>query len=695
MSPDEAVAGDTSGSNGSTRSIVDVAIVGAAGLALLIAHIARYPVDSLIPLRVDLLSLPDGGKLLEAGRALLTVAAINLAAWTLGGLVSRSVPLPRTIADLSALFRVGVGFGVLALAVLVLAALHLLVPVAFYGLVLIPSLLAAISGWKRSRERGAALGSRVEAWRARWLWAAYGALLVAPLLGALDHAVGWDAQTYHLAFPEQYLLHNGIVMTPFSHLSGYIMSTQLLYLLGLALGGQSAAVLLHFQFGLLCLIAVSILARRSSPRAGALAPLFLLACPLFQQELGWAYSDLPLAFYGLLAAAALIGWMSDEDDTGALLHAGIAIGLAASTRYLGLSFLAFFCLLVWLPPRHRHVAANLRACMWLVGIASAVLAPWLIRNLVLTGNPVTPLLQSVFHASGEEFISPVVMRQSTEFLQRVGMGRDLGALFSLPWNLVMRSQPGVYTNSFGFQITPLYVIALLAAGVVGRRLESPLLRPLLILIGLGTLFWFYSFQEARFLLPVFVLIALVGALALDALIERGPRWSIALLAIPIGAAVYTQAQQLAGLPLLYADALGRVDASTWAQREAPAAAAYLRGRLDEDDRLMLLFEERGYLFRGFDYLPYHIGVGGPTLQYIHRFESAQSLRCGLESLGVTHLLYHKSVAGGTRFVRGYGPADYAGDLARVSEMTSRYGTLLFEKDSVEVYRLKPAACPGG
>jgi hypothetical protein len=454
------------------RSIALVALVGVLGFALLLLHIERYPAVGLSTVDPAQFSFPQVSKLLAMLRSLSWLGFINLSALCLGALFERRLPLSAALSRFRLLYRLGIGFLLLGLGVLLLAALHLLHVGGFATLLLAPPALWVLFSWGRLRA-GRGRGRVGRPGRAvLWSSAAYGLLLGNAFIHAFGPDFGWDALTYHLAFPERYLFGNGISMTPFSHLSGYIAGTEMLYALALFLDGPSLAVLIHFEFGVLTLAALWQLGAASSRRAAILAPLFLIADPLFQLELGWAYSDLSLGFYLTLAAIAFCTFIQKRDapntndrpdETGwDLVYAGIACGMCCATRYLGASVAVALCVVAWLPPRHTRVRENLQACLALAGLSALVMLPWMVRNAVFTGNPITPLLQSLFYAPGDEYIPAIVMQQSTEFLRHIGMGRDFWSLLALPWNLTMNTEPGVYENSFGYEVSALHFVGLVA-----------------------------------------------------------------------------------------------------------------------------------------------------------------------------------------------------------------------------------------
>jgi hypothetical protein len=291
------------------------------------------------------------------------------------------------------------------------------------------------------------------------------------------------------------------------------------------------------------------------------------------------------------------------------------------------------------------------------------------------------------------------MQQSTEFLRHIGMGRDLWSLLALPWNLTMNIEPGVYENNFGYEVSALHfvgLVAVLGLAASGKRLRSiPLLVPLLEGVGVFVLIWFLAFQEVRFLLPIFPLVAYAGAVAIDGLIVASPGWGRGLLALPLIAVVHSQFSMLPSLAANFEFALGQTPHERGDDRDVEAAAAFVRDELAPGDKLLLWMEQRAYLFRGVDYVPYHIGSGAPTLALVHRFEDHRALGCELRAMGITHLLINrlteKLVQPGLLSPEYY-IDDFIADRGRINRLVKTTARLVYSNGEFEVHELEERAC---
>jgi hypothetical protein len=612
------------------------------------------------------------------------VVALNVTSWSLGGFACRWLGgLPGGLASLA---RLGVGLIVLSYGVLALAACHLLRAPFLAALVVVPGLVLLLALLRSPPRSIRALTPG----RAGWAAAFGGALLLLdPFLQVFGLDYGWDALTYHLALPERYLFYNGIHVTPLSTYTTFPLNVEMLYLAALGIAGPTAAKLIHLEFGVLTLLAVAVLGRRISPRAAWLVPLILLSDPLFVWETTIAYNDLALCFYFVLALAFAQEWI-ENGARSRLVLAGVFAGGCFAIRYPGGAVAMALALVAAAAARGRQ---RLAAPLVLGGTAFLVGTPWLVRNAAFTGNPVSPTLQSLFHAPGREYYDPLAVRQLLSFTHGLGMGHGWADLALLPWNLVMRSQPGVYTNSFGFQVSGLYLVSLALCVIAGHWPAR--VRRWMAVAGLLAVVWFYTAQEARYLLPALCTVALAGAFALDRLARPGLR-SAPWVAVVLSAVVSCHWQYWNRLGHDWAVAFGRLDRTNPARYDpAELLASHLRALLRQSGaphRILLLFESRAWFFRGLEYLPYQ-GHETPVvmLHVVHRARDERDLLARLQAMGVTHVVANPSALAVFHplTAEGYTAEDVQRDLQLAVRLLDRCTRPLFAVDTVAAYEMPP------
>jgi hypothetical protein len=381
------------------------------------------------------------------------------AAWAIGALLWRRQPGE---------IQLGIGAVVLSFAVFFLLTCGLGYRWAFLVIGAIP---LGLAGWKLRGLSQPAKGGRLP----------YLTLILVPygvwyLVNALAPETQADGITYHLGLPLEYLRVGGFPqrVTFFRMIP---QGMEMLYTMGFSFGRHSAAKLIEFAFFAATLPLIFRLGRRlaMSDLACAAAAVFYFCAPVAGLTGSSSYNDAAGVFF-LLAAIYLL--LENQ-----LFGAGLLAGFCYAIKLPGILVpLAMACF----RPRRAHVI--------LLG-AALVIAPWMLRGLILTGNPFAPLANAFFpnpyfHVATEK-----------------DLARDLASLnhfksWQLPWEL-----------AFGDHLTGTYgpILFALPIGLVAlRRREGRILWMAALLLALP---WFTN-TGARFLMQSFALAAFALAMSL-------------------------------------------------------------------------------------------------------------------------------------------------------------------------------------
>jgi 4-amino-4-deoxy-L-arabinose transferase-like glycosyltransferase len=325
----------------------------------------------------------------------LAFIALGSGRWLL-----RRLPLPELNELEDLLLGLGSGFGALGLLVFLLGLVGLLFTWLFYGLAV---LLTITTGRLTLQFLRQLPRPKPGHFILLFLALSLGLALTLALLPPTD----WDGLFYHLTGPKLYLEAGRLLPgIDIPHLS-FPALFEMLFLLAMGLAGDVPAVLLHFIFhlmtaGMVYLIARDLLGVKNS----WLAVLFFYAMPMVLTLAGWAYNDLGLAFYETAALYCLLKWakawlMTEESHVdhpqkaglfnGWLLLSGLFSGLAMGLKYTSfVAPLALVLLLLWWG--RKRPAEVVRPLLIFGGLAILVAAPWFVKNLAFTGNPVYPFL---------------------------------------------------------------------------------------------------------------------------------------------------------------------------------------------------------------------------------------------------------------------------------------------------------------
>lgn len=211
------------------------------------------------------------------------------------------------------------------------------------------------------------------------------------------------------------------------------------------------------------------------------------------------YVELFMTLLVLLAFGHYLSFLRDRSCASRWYCALLLLGLAAATKYLGalyLVLLAAYEFFVFREQRRHYWGA--------VALAVAVAAPWYVKNWIVLGNPVFPMLSGVFSSP---YLSPERALQFERLLSNYHDGRGIVDYVLLPFKLLAGYDPAPRVGRLGFGGKLSLFFALSLAGIAWRPRARRLAAGVFVLYGL---FWAVSSQQVRFLLPAATLASLGG-----------------------------------------------------------------------------------------------------------------------------------------------------------------------------------------
>jgi hypothetical protein len=221
--------------------------------------------------------------------------------------------------------------------------------------------------------------------------------VVLAILAACLPTTDFDALAYHLLGPKEYWLAGRITFLPHNVYTTMPFLTEMFHLLGMAIVddwffGVLVGQVVLAGFGLMTGLAAGALAGRLfGARAGWLAALVFLTTPWIYRLSIIPYVEGALLFF---AAAGLLAALRSREQRLWSMVTGILAGSAIACKYTGLVMVAVPLGMVVAIRRPLTAAGREGAC-FVLGCVLAV-GPWLVRNIVWTGNPVYPLAYSIF-----------------------------------------------------------------------------------------------------------------------------------------------------------------------------------------------------------------------------------------------------------------------------------------------------------
>ena len=510
-------------------------------------------------------------------------------------------------------FGVGLGMGIVGTALLAAGFAHVLHPVPVAVLLA----AAAALGRRPIRALKGEASLAVRRWWDRtpagWRVAAGVVTALAALalfLQALLPPTDWDALMYHLPVPQAFLEAGGLTVPTGNLHVAFAGLLHLLYVPLLAFGSPSAPALLSAACALLLAAATAVLADRFlGNRTSTLALLLLWSTTAVLLVSVTPRVDVTLAFLLVLSTHSALAACESERTAEWLLLAGLTAGVAVAVKLTAAIFaVALIPVVAWAAwGRSRSLSRGFRLGLCFGVPLLLVAAPWLIKNEVLLGAPLYPIIGGHRAPPWLAGLYPggvplsAVPHEAFRALAHARQPFNFTDLIFHPARLTPEAEARHYV------ISPFLI--LVPGALLLRRARSALwlvavglLFSVLVVVPRGT-------TNLRYLLPTVPLLTIAAA----AVADRIARW---LPGARVGEGLLALGVVLALLPAARLE-VSRIDrrralsyaVGTLADRAYLASAPepgfpplytmsrYVNEHLEPRSRILMLFEARGWYFR--------------------------------------------------------------------------------------------------
>jgi hypothetical protein len=435
-----------------------------------------------------------------------------------------------------------------------------------------------------------------------------GAILLTVGLAAIASPappVAKDTLLYHFALPNAFVTQHSNAIVQGNIASYLALGAEMQYVWAMLLGNivnpRVAEVSAGFIGPLLLMQLVRAIYRWAIQleisRTPSLITAFVVAAiPTAYHVASSGYIDLSLALYVTLATYALTRWWK-ESTWGWTILVAIFLGAAFSIKLTAVFVFAAFALIILLRARAAkdpvatapgsegasvvpgpgRVAVMGFAALLLAGV---IASPWYIRTWVATGSPVFPFYMSIWPGKAEGW--DVERSNLFQAMNSQYGGADVNKLnyLTAPVRVSVMAQPEQPANYDGV-LGPALLIGLPLLIFALWKLDLAVEIKIMVgVAGIMYLFWLFSSEQLRYLLPV----APMLAIAIVASAEK------------IGGRV----AQVAKYALIAASVCGLLTTLAWFAQKAPL-------------RVVLGGETRDeYLTRNLDYYSYYRWINTET-----------------------------------------------------------------------------------
>ena len=323
------------------------------------------------------------------------------------------------------------------------------------------------------------------------------------LIWAAAPEIEYNALNYHLAVPRLYLEHHRVLELPFFQ-AYHVRNLEMLFTWIMALGGAEAVKFAVFALSLAAAAASYALGSLVfSKRAGLWAAALFYTTPLVGWESSTVYIDTIIALFVACAFIA-IAWWFDTRHSGALIAAALLAGAGVGSKLNATyAFLATAPVMVWgtIGDCARRVPETIRRLLYALAAFAIGALPCYALFWWYTGNPTFPFLNGLFQ-SPKWYMENIVLNRDA-----LGTPRTLSFLTRFPFRLTLDTRLFAerMNGVLGIGILTAFPFAALMAG--SRKAARLLVLSALVYFVL----LFYSFQIARFVLPILPVVAVLGA----------------------------------------------------------------------------------------------------------------------------------------------------------------------------------------
>lgn len=369
--------------------------------------------------------------------------------------------------------------------------------VARKGVFLAAGLTLVAYGWLRGAFRKQALPAMTPLsrfWRVVWgaVFAAYAFLYIA---NAMAPEMSPDGSAYHLGLVSRYLREHGFPLMRTNMYANLSQGAEMLYAMAFAFGRHSSASLVHCAFTLTLPWLMLAHARRFGfANAGVAAAAFALCAPITGVDGTTAYNDF-VTVTALFAAFHLLSIYLDSGERGALIPMALLAGFTFATKYTAALCIPLFAVMIaWKHWRARRPIVRPLAVFAVC--VMVMVAPWLAKNWIIAGNPLSPFANRMFPNPS------VTISFEQEYIEQMRHYGNPKSYWDIPGDLTLHGAmlSGMYGPVFVF--LPLALLALRFRE--GRRL---------LLAGAVLALPYSNNIGARFLLPSMPFFALAMAMA--------------------------------------------------------------------------------------------------------------------------------------------------------------------------------------
>lgn len=347
-------------------------------------------------------------------------------------------------------------------------------------------------------------------------------LLFLALISAIAPPTAKDTLLYHFAVPKNFIAagNNSVIE---GNIASYLaLGTEMHVVWAMLLGnfvnariGEIAAGVTVFAFLPILLLAIYGWSRELGLNKtwAIISALLFASIPTVYHVASGGYIDLALTLFVTLAVHSIARWWHDLSNE-RLAFAAILLGAALSVKLTAAFTVVALAFIVLLRIREEQTAekpqiAQIFTKGFLTFAAAGILAsPWYLRDWAASGSPIFPFYMNLWKGTATGWDAERSLLFQVINTRYGGFPKGFLDYLISPFYISLKAQPelpeffdGVLGIAFLFGI-PLIIWAW------RRSLLKTDLKLGILVAGLLFLFWLFTSQQLRYLLPIFPILAI-------------------------------------------------------------------------------------------------------------------------------------------------------------------------------------------
>jgi hypothetical protein len=618
---------------------------------------------------------------LAASAAAIVIAALIVLSWYgLGRLILRLAQMRRSISEdagetTSRAFEwaatCAYGAGAWSLVWFALGAAG-----AYKKLTALLALVVGLGlfalAWRRGRARQERPPRSVEVADARARAALFLIILACALalVAALAPPVARDTLLYHISLPKAFIAAGGFTDVPYNIASFLPLGAEMHGVWAMLLGGFAGERAAEAAYGATLFVFFPLLVAfvygwarqlRLDRAWSSVAALSIASIPTVYYVAASGYIDLALSLYTALAVQALSRWWGTLDDE-QLARAALALGFALAIKLTAVFVVLPLALILLLRARQAQGESDggerkspaesvgrivLGGALALV-LACALASPWYIKTWAQTGSPVFPFYLNIWKGSapGWDTERSLMFQEINSWYG--GQSKNALSYLAAPVRLSLMGQPDepdYYDGVIG--VAFLFGLPLIVWAWWRSRLAVEL-KLAVFVSGVLFIFWLFSSEQARYLLPALPALAVAAAASGSRVADEKGRHSggaaqWALVSIGVAGILTIFAWFAEQNPLRVV--LGGESRRDYLMRRLDYYPYYevVNSELPADARVWLINMRRDTYYIERPYFSDYMFEDYTIRRYVEEADTAAAVRARARAAGITHLLVRHDV----------------------------------------------------